>query len=493
MSERSRTVIHDIPVLTADPDDTVYERGTIVIEDGRLVAVRPAEPGDAQLAAECTIDGRGKLAMPGLVNAHTHVEMAGVQGAFSDLSLSRLGIEVTALFRQPEAYAELARAGWPLSLVAMLTSGITAFNSMDRDPRQAVDVVADSGMRAVLGPMLADMLPEPVDEQLARAEEFITRYHDTAAGRLRAAVAPGGDWGCNRELWRGAAELADRHPEARVHTHVLETGYSETVARSQGYGSSLELLDDLGLLDERTMLAHFAHAGAADVQRVARAGASVLHCPTIFSYYGTGERVWPPMRALVEHGVPTGLGLDDMYWIDSWDLFREAKQARCMANFCYGASQLDSSQLVRMLTIDGARALGLGDQIGSLEAGKRADVVLVDIDHPRFEPYTNLPALVVNSVTADRVDTVLVDGRVLVRDGRVQTLDVEAARDELRRATHRVASKTGWRLSADGSRPPRLTSALRHSVGPLAGIGARIGWQLVRDRARKETGEGVRE
>ncbi len=487
VSETNRTVVHDVAVLTADPDDTVYERGTIVIEDGRLTAVRPAEPGDDRLEAGLVIDGRGKLAMPGLVNAHAHMEMAGVQGAFSDLSTARLGLEVAALYHQREAYAELAQAGWASSLVSMLTSGITTVNSMDRDPRQAVGVVADSGMRAVLGPMLTDMLPEPVDEQLARAEEFITRYHDTAGGRLRAAVAPGGDWGCSRALWREAAELARRHPEVRVHTHVLETGYSQAIPRAQGYRSSMDLLDDLGLLDERTMLAHFVHAGAGDVRRAAAAGASVLHCPTAFSYYGTGAREWLPIRGLLDHGVSTGLGLDDPYWIDSYDLFREAKQARTVANFCYGAPQLDSPRLVRMLTIDGARALGLGDQVGSLEQGKRADLVLVDIDHPRFEPYTNLPALVVNSVTADRVDTVLVDGRVLVRGGRMQTLDEQAARNQLRQAARSVAGEIGWQLSATGSPPPPLTDTLRRSVGPLAGIGARLGWQLARDRVRGRT------
>ncbi|QBI55542.1 amidohydrolase family protein [Streptomonospora litoralis] len=134
MPTAERTVVHDAAVLTADSADTVYEHGTIVIEDGRLTEVRPSAPGDGEAADETAVDGRGKLALPGLVNAHAHVESAGVQGAFSDLSTLRLGAEAAALFHRSADYAELAGAGWPVSLISLsppfpASSTITSTNT----------------------------------------------------------------------------------------------------------------------------------------------------------------------------------------------------------------------------------------------------------------------------------------------------------------------------------------------------------------------------
>jgi 5-methylthioadenosine/S-adenosylhomocysteine deaminase len=154
------------------------------------------------------------------------------------------------------------------------------------------------------------------------------------------------------------------------------------------------------------------------VGRIAEAGASVAHCASIFSYYRAEQRDWYPLGALRDAGVSIGLGLADPGWFGTWDLFREASRARLLANYEYGAHQYHSRDLLRMLTIEGATALGLDDRIGSLEAGKRADYILLEVESATHQPLYNLSAGIVNTVTAGDVETVVVDGDVLVHGGR---------------------------------------------------------------------------
>lgn len=472
----TRTIVHNAAVLTADQHNTAHDPGTIVIDDGRITDVGPSEPTDPNQPATTVIDGRGMLAMPGLVNAHTHLELTGLHGSWGDLGPGRLVAAILATFQQRSAYSRLARAGAPLAMANMLSSGITTFNSLDRDPQPLARAASDSGIRAQLAPMLSDvLLPETITEQTARAHHFITENHDTANGRIRTALGVDGDVGSGRGTWRRAAELRAQHPEQRLHTHVLETRLSDPTHRLIPRHSTLGVPDQLGLIDDRAMLAHFVHARPADVRRAAATGASVLHCPGALSHFGTGATDWPPLTRLHQHGVATGLGLDDPYWINSWDLFREANHARRMANFRFGAPAVDSPRLLRMLTIDGARAIGLDDRVGSLEPGKRADVVLADLDHPRFEPRVNLPALAVDSLTADRVHTVLVDGDVVVSNGRVRTIDVERARTELRQAADEFAAATGWTRTPRASSPPAKSRTLWDCLPALSRLTRRFG------------------
>lgn len=183
MTATGRTVARDAAVLTAAPVDTVHDHGPLVIEDGRLAEVRPAEQDDGGEPADTVIDGRGRPAPPGLVHAHTHLEMSGVQGAFSDLSTLRLVMETTTPFRRSGTCAEPERVGRALGLISTPTSGITLFTSMDRDPGLGAEAGARSGMRAVMGPIPADlMLPESVEVQVARAEEVVAAYRRPHAG-----------------------------------------------------------------------------------------------------------------------------------------------------------------------------------------------------------------------------------------------------------------------------------------------------------------------
>jgi cytosine/adenosine deaminase-related metal-dependent hydrolase len=474
------TVIHDALVLTVDTDDRLIENGTLVIEDGRIEAVRPSREGDRNISADRVIDGDGRLVMPGLVNAHTHLELTPLIGAFSDLSLRKMMVSMTDIYSKlgNGELQYLAEAGYELAALNFLAGGVTTSNSMDVDPSTGAEVFGKAGLRGFFGPALSDLFWDvPVDEQFDRARAFIEEYHDSYDGRIRATIDPHDDWSCTRELWERTADLAEKHPDLLVHTHLLELDESDTMARSNGAADSLDLLEDVGLLDERLVGAHYRVADDGDIRRTAEAGASVAHCPSIFSYWNPdGDMQWTPVPELRSAGVDVGLGIDDHYWHDSYDMFGEARQARLSANLERSTGQYSSTELVRMLTIEGARALGIGDEIGSLEPGKRADVLVLDVDKPKFVPLTNAPAHVVNNATPADVETVFVDGQPLLWEGEVQTMDPDRVQRRVEAAVERFQEETSWDLGPGGGDPPGSLDLARdlpkrgptHLIGRLA-------------------------
>ncbi|SFR61857.1 5-methylthioadenosine/S-adenosylhomocysteine deaminase [Halogeometricum rufum] len=482
----SDIVIHDATVLTVDDRNRLYERGTVVVEDGRISDVRRTRDGDADGSADRVVDGAGTVVMPGLVNAHTHLELTPLLGAFSGLGVTEMLATMTALYGRlgDGDFDYLARAGYELAALNFLVGGVTTVNSMDVDPREGAETFGDAGLRGFFGPTITDLFWDvPVAEQFARAEAFVEEYHGAYDGRIRATICPHDDWSCTRDLWERVAELAESYPDVLVHTHLLELAESDAMARANGAADSLSLLDDVGLLDDRLVAAHFRVADDDDVRRTAAADASVVHCPSVFCYWNPdADARWTPVPALRRAGVDVGLGVDDHYWHDSYDLFGEARQTRLAAHLERGAGQFGSTELVRMLTIDGARALGVGDEIGSLEPGKRADLLVLDVEKPKFTPLTNVPAQVVNNATRADVETVVVDGEMLMRDGRVQTMDVEAVRERATAAVERFDAETEWDVGPGGADPPGAATLARQlpKRGPTRLLG-RLAVQSLRD------------
>jgi cytosine/adenosine deaminase-related metal-dependent hydrolase len=451
-------VIHDALVLTVDADNRLFERGTVVIENDRIADVRSSVDGDGDIEADHIIDGDGTLVMPGLVNAHTHLEMTPLIGAFSELDLMEMAGSGMALCDQfgNGNYAYLAQAGYELAALNFLGGGVTTINSMDTRPSAGAEVFGEAGLRGFFGSMISDLFWDiSVDEQFERARAFIREYHDSYEGRIRATICPHDDWSCTRALWERIADLSADYPDLLVHTHLLELEESNTMARANGADDSLGLLEEIGLLDDRLLGAHYRLADEDDIQRTATAGVSVAHCPSIFSYWNPdAETQWTPVPELRSADVDVGLGIDDHYWHDSYSLFGEARQARLAANLTRSIGQYESMALVRMLTIEGARALGVGNEIGSIEPGKRADVILLDVENPKFTPLTNVPAHVVNNAAPADVETVIVDGSVLLRDGEVETMNPEAVRERVEDAVERFQEETAWNLHVGGSDPP---------------------------------------
>jgi cytosine/adenosine deaminase-related metal-dependent hydrolase len=481
-------VIHGATVVTVDERNRIIDDGTLVVDDGELTAVRPTRDDDAELA-ETVIDATGQIAMPGLVDTHRHTDFCLVGGLFSDLNpFNALGEAIALYHADAESLgSSFFEASWRLACLRQLTHGVTTANTMDGYPAIGADAVGESGLRGVIGLDFSDLvMPGSVSDQVAEIRAFIDKYHESFDGRVQASLAPDGTGACSREAWEATAELRDQYPDLLLHTHAFNVPYGDVIARGTRGKDRLDTLAELGLLDDRTVLAHCTHASADDVERIAAAGASVAHCTSIFSYYRADQRDWYPVDALREADVPIGIGLDDPGWFGTWDLFREASRARLLANYEYGAHQYHSRDLLRMLTIDGARTLGLDDQIGSLESGKRADVILLDVDSAAHQPLYNLPAAIVNTVTAGDVETVIVDGDPLLHDGTVMSMNGDTVLAAARRAFNEFLERTGWDATFGAVHPPnsglwrRVSPAVlvRYTRQALRGIGPTIRTKL---------------
>jgi cytosine/adenosine deaminase-related metal-dependent hydrolase len=480
-------VIHDAYVLTVNDRNQLFERGTIVVENGTIRDVRKTREEDATLDADHAIDASGKLAMPGLINAHAHLELTPLIGAVSEFEVSEMLTDmmaVTAGIGRGD-YRYLAEAGYELAALNFLNGGITTVNSMDARPANGAAIFGEAGLRGFFGAVISDLFWDiPVDDQFDRTRSFIEEWHNSYDGRITATICPHDDWSCSRELWSQVADFADEYHDLPIHTHLLELDASNTLARSYGADDSLALLEDVGLLDDRLVAAHFRIADDHDVQRIAAADAAVAHCPSVFCYWNPDESApWTPVPSLREAGATVGIGLDDHYWHDSYNLFGEARQARLAANLTNGANQFSSMALVGMLTIEGAKALGAEDELGSLEPGKKADIVLLDMEKPKFAPLTNLPAQVVNNATNADVETVIVDGSILMQNETVTTMDPAAVMERVTAATERFESETDWDLHIGGSEPPGTLNVAADlpKRGPAHLLG-RIGFQLAKDK-----------
>jgi cytosine/adenosine deaminase-related metal-dependent hydrolase len=463
-------LIHDATVVTVNQEHQILKNGSIRVTAGTISSIEPTEPTNRDSSAEHVIDASGKVVIPGLIDAHRHTDFTLVQGLFSELGGEELIKEALALYHtaEPTLGESFFEAAWQLACLRQLTHGVTTVNAMDFTPALGAEAIGESGLRGVIGPELSDFLnPASADDQLTAARRFIDTYHDTYEGRVTASIAPGGEAGCSRRLWEGVAELRADYPELRLHTHLYDSGEADTMAAGSGADDALDLLDRYGLLDERTLLTHLLHADRDNARRIAEAGAHVLHCPTVYSYFQAGDRTWFPLPALQEFGANVVIGLDDPFWFDSWDLIQEAKHARLLSNFEFGAQRWSSYELLKMLTIDAARALGLDDQVGSLESGKRADFVIIDLDTPRHQPYSNLPSVLTNTVTAGDIETVVVDGEVLMEERSVKLMDVERVQAAATRERERLQRHTGWKTSLAGSTPPEESILRRVSARPL--------------------------
>lgn len=462
--------LHDGTIVTLDEGDRILKRGTIRVDsDGRITAVEPSSSDTVPADADRVIDADGGIVIPGLIDAHRHTDFTLVQGMFSELQGGELLKEALALYHHAESDldASFFEAAWRLASLRQLSHGVTTVNAMDFTPGLGAETLGEAGLRGVMGPELADLIkPDGPEAQLADAREFIEEYHGAYDGRITASIAPGGEAGCSGKLWEGIADLRTEYPELPLHTHIYDSPEADTMAAGSGAADPLTLLENHGLLDDRTLLTHVLHAGDEDAQRIAASGAHVLHCPTIYSYFRAGEQAWFPLPALQENGVNVAIGLDDPFWFDSWDLLQEAKHARLLANFEYGAQQWTSYDLLKAVTINGARALGLADEIGSLEVGKRADIVVLDPEPARHLPFSNVPSVVMNTLTGSDVSTVITDGDVLLHEGAVESMNQESIIEAAEDARKRLQDTTGWSTSVTGSSPPEPSIARRIATRP---------------------------
>jgi cytosine/adenosine deaminase-related metal-dependent hydrolase len=455
-----RTVIEGCAIATVDAAGTEYRDGHLVIEGERIVAVGegPAPDGlggpDARL-----IDGRGRLATPGLVNCHHHLYQWATRGLAQQATLFEWLIElypIWALIDEETCWAA-ARAG----LAALARSGCSA--STDHHyvfPRDAGDLLeVEIGAAASIGlrfhpcrgsmdlgrsdgGLPPDEVVEDRDAILAASEAAISRFHDPAPGAMvRIALAPCSPFSVSRGLMIDAVELARRRG-VRLHTHLAETLDEERFCRERFGVRPVEYLEELGWLGEDVWLAHCVHINDAEIARFAAAGTGIAHCPNSNARLGSGIA---PVAGLVGAGVAVGLGVDGAASNEDGGLASEMRAALQFARLAGGPRALTARDALARATIDGARCLGREEELGSLEPGKLADIALWRLDGLDGAGIDDPVAALVLGAT-QTVEVLLVGGRPIVHEGELRTADEAQVAAEIARASRRLAAKAEARV-----------------------------------------------
>jgi cytosine/adenosine deaminase-related metal-dependent hydrolase len=440
-------------VATMDDPGTEIPGGSILVEDGAVAWVGRGEPPGAPDAQR--IDGRGTVAIPGLVNAHHHLYQTLTRVRAQSEGLFGWLTELYPVWSGVDEEWERAAAGVALAELAL--SGCTTttdhhyvFPSGVEGLLEAeIDVARGMGLRfhpcrgsmdlgASAGGLPPDEIVEHPDDVLARTEEAVSRFHEAGpGGMVRIALGPCSPFSVSERLMLESATLA-RRLGVRLHTHVAETLDEEAFCQERFGRSPLELLDELEFLGQDVWLAHCVHLEDKDVRRIAETGTGVAWCPTSNLRLGSGIA---PARALLDEGAMLGLGVDGSASNDAGDMIAEVRQALLVARAAGDASALSARDALRVATRGSAVCLGR-DDIGSLEPGKRADVALFSLEGLAFAGAESDPVAAVVHCGPQRVRHLLVEGAPVVRDGHLVNADEEALASEGRRVAKRIVQRT---------------------------------------------------
>ena len=432
-----RILIRDTAAITLDPRAPVLKKTCICISDGRILAM--GEPPEGFVADE-TVDGSELVAMPGLFNSHAHAAMTLIRGWAEDLPLDRwlnerIWVSESSL-REEDVY-------WGAALAAceMIRSGTVAMADHYFWMDQVARVVEESGMKALLAWCVFGLGPgqEIGDTCLERTADFVRRWHGAAGGRIRTALGPHSPYICSPEFLKRVAREAGRL-DVGVHLHVAES--REQVDRSYAlHGRSpVAHLVDLGILDLPAIAAHCICVDEEDMGILADREVHVVHCPKTYMKLSMGVT---PVCELLARGVNVALGTDGAASNNSLDLLEAARLTALLQKLLRGDPEaIPVLDALGLATTSGARAMGFDS--GILAPGKAADLILIDLARPHMRPRHDLAANVLYAGRPGDVSHVMVDGRWLLHDGRLVTLDEDKILAEAERRGLRMVGQEMW-------------------------------------------------
>jgi len=422
-------------VVTMDAHRRVIEAGAVAIRGERIVAVGPAAELERKYRPKRRLNAEGRLVLPGLVNTHTHAAMALYRGVADDLVLETWLRDYIFPLEAKLTTAEFVYWGTKLATWEMILGGTTTFVDMYYFEEEVARAASEAGLRVVAGETVLDFpspdSPTPADG-LRYTEEFINRWRGHPL--VTPAVAPHSAYTCSAETLRAATALA-RRTGAPLLIHLAESkGEMATVNERTGQ-SPTQYLAALGVFDVPTLAAHCIYVDAADRALLAEKGVGCTHDPSSNMKLASGVA---PVLALRAAGVKVGLATDgpagsnnDLNMMEEMDL-----AAKLQKVFSGDPRALPAADALAMATIEGAQAAGLGEEIGSLEPGKRADLILLRRDAPHAIPAFDVYSQIVYSLKASDVETSIINGRVVMEQRRVLTLD----ESEIRKHVERTAT-----------------------------------------------------
>lgn len=418
------TLIHARWVIPVEPDNVVLEHHSIAIGDGRILDLLPSAEARQRYRADTDVELADHVIIPGLINAHTHAAMNLMRGLADDLPLMTWLNEHIWPTEARWISEEFIHDGTQLAIAEMLRGGVTCFNDMYFYPDVTARAAAQTGMRAVIGLIVIDF-PSAwacnADEYLRKGVELHDRYQHHPL--ITSALAPHAPYTVGDEALAKVAMYAEEL-DISIHMHVHETADEVSQAVAASGRRPLARLDGLGLLSPRLQAVHMTQLTEAEIERCAEAGLHVIHCPESNLKLASG---FCPVHKLRQAGINVALGTDGAASNNDLDILSETRTAALLAKGVAGdASAVPAADALRMATLGGARALGLDGEIGSLRAGKQADIAAIYLGDVETQPLYHPLSKLVYSVSRDKVTNVWIAGRHLLKNRELTSLDMEA-------------------------------------------------------------------
>ena len=430
-------LIHARWIIPVEPAGTVLEQHALAVNEGRIIDILDSARADQQYTASSVTHLDGHALLPGLINTHGHASMTLMRGLADDLPMMTWLHEHIWPTEQKWVSADFVYDGSLLACAEMLRGGVTCFNDMYFFPEETVRAVELAGMRATMGLIVVDFpsaWAQDADEYLNKGIELHDQLHNHSL--ITTAFAPHAPYSVSDAPLQRIAMLAEEL-DIPIHMHVHETADEVQQAVEKQGKRPLQRLDELGLLSPRLLAVHMTQLTKDEIKRCAETGVHVVHCPESNLKLASG---FCPVHDLNKAGINVALGTDGAASNNDLNMFGEMRTAALLGKgVAADASAVPAEQVLRMATINAARSLGLDEHIGSLQTGKAADFIAVQLDEIETEPVYNPVSQLVYATGRDKVSDVWVAGKHLLKDRILTTLQTEEILAKAREWHARIA------------------------------------------------------
>jgi 5-methylthioadenosine/S-adenosylhomocysteine deaminase len=435
--EKLDLLIKNVDIITMDDESMLIKDGYIGIKDGKISIISNILPNN--IYSEKQIDGKGKIAMPGLVNAHSHSAMTLMRNYADDIALEAWLFNnifpIEAKLTEKDVYW-----GTMLGIAEMLKSGVVAFADMYMFMDEVARAVTETGIKANICKSPVQFFEGGELKRLDKSQgtiDYYNKYHNSADGRIKVFVEIHSTYMFNEKTLLNAASLA-KQLNTGIHIHLLETT-TEVESSKRDYGmTSVEICKNTGVLDVPVLAAHCVHMSDNDLEVMKQMGCNIVHNPTSNLKLGSGIAKVPKM---LEMGINVCLGTDGAASNNNLNMFEEMNLAALIHKGVAMDPQLMRADTVlKMGTRNGARALGFNDT-GVIKVGMKGDIILIDTDKPHFYPKNNPVSAIIYSAQASDVDTVIVDGKIIMQNRILKNIDEERIKYEVETLSNKLLGR----------------------------------------------------
>jgi 5-methylthioadenosine/S-adenosylhomocysteine deaminase len=422
-------LISGCQIVTMDRERQLIDQGVIGVEGDKIAFVLPEEELPSRLKAERVIDASGKVAIPGLINAHSHLAMTLFRGFVEDLALQDW-LETVWEYELTVLNEESVRIGSKLALAEMIRGGVTTAHDMYWHYGATIELADRVGFRLLIGSPITEVGGKSLDDLIQEARDTLAMTEDYPV--VHPVIQAHSIYTTSPELMGSVRELMEEH-QVPFTTHASENRREVEEVQEQFGVTPIVQLEKYGLLGERTVLAHCVHVTEDDLNILSESGTHVAHCPESNLKLGSGIA---PVAGMVERGINVCIGTDGAASNNDLDLLGEMSLVPMLQK---GVQQdprvIPTEKVLEMATIGGARAYGLEDRVGSIESGKQADLVLIDFDKVHLKPCHDVYANLIYAANKHDVDTVLINGKIQLQGGELTEIDRADLLDEAGRVS----------------------------------------------------------